>query len=261
MIAKQLRIEFNRIFSIKNALKWLSIVLFIPLISFIPVATGYYYYYPVDVFQEIVGLFIPLIFPVLIVYIYLPDFLQEQRNHFIVYTRSRIPLIYYILTKGILNIILTGLIIFSMLIFTYIFVLYIEPNFLKVINYYPLFEKNYGSNVTFFHFSKYGYWSYILIYSVWVTFNAIIYTTIAYLLMLIIKNPLVALSTPFLFYHIFNFIAGVFDMARFSPLSTVFPFNIQRQELWTVLVPLSFLLIVLITLYIIAIRNKEEWVI
>lgn len=261
MIINQLRIEFKRSFTVKNILKWLSILLCIPLLSFIPVSTGYYYYYPVDVFQEIVGLFLPLIFPVLIVFIYLPDFLQEQKNHFVIYTRSRIPLSYYILAKGVINAILTGFIVLFMLLFTYIFVLYIEPNLLRVVNYSPLFEKNYGSSVTFFQFAEYGNWVYVLVYSLWVAFNAVVYGTIAFLLMLIIKNPFVALSAPFLFYHIFNFVAGVFGGAKFSPLSTVFPFNVQQQELWTVLVPLLFLLLVLITLYFIVVRNKEEWVI
>lgn len=261
MLTNQLWMEFKRSFTFKNLFKWLCIIFLIPIISFLPVSTGYYYFHKIELFQEILGLFIPLIFPVLVVFIYLPDFLQEQKNHFITYTRSRIPLSYYILTKGIMNAFLTGFIVLTMILFTYIFVIFIEPNLLRIVNYSPPLQGNYDNSVTFSQFYYYGEWTYVLVYSLWVAFNAMVYTTIAFLLMLIIRRPFVALSAPFLFYHIFNFVAGVFGVAKFSPLSTVFPFNIEQQELWTVMIPLLILLLIVSILYFIVNINREDWMI
>lgn len=261
MLNDQIRVEFKRSFIAKNLIKWLCIIFLIPLISFLPIKSGYYYFHRVELFQGMVGLFVPLIFPVLVIFIYLPDFLQEQKNHFITYTRSRISLSHYILVKGLMNAFLTGFIVFAMLLFTYLFVIFIEPNILHMVSYSPPVQGNTENSITFSQFMNYGEWTYVLLYSLWVAFNACVYTTIAFLLVLIIRRPFVALSAPFLFYHIFNFVAGVFGVARFSPLSTVFPFNIQQQELWTVMVPMITLLLILSILYIIVIRNREDWMI
>lgn len=261
MLTGQLWIEFKRSITRINLLKWLFIIFIIPLISFFPISRGYYFFHPVELFQGMVGLFIPLIFPVLVVFIYLPNFLQEQKNHFITYTRPRISLNHYILNKGIMNAFITGFTVLSMMLFSYIFALFIEPNLLHIVNYSPPLQGNYDNSVTFSQFMDYGEWTYVLVYSLWVDFNAVVYTTIAFLLMLIIRRPFVALSAPFLFYHIFNFVAGVFGVAKLSPLSTIFPFNIERQELWTVMVPLIFLLIILSILYFRVNRKREDWMI
>ncbi|MBW0934214.1 ABC transporter permease [Priestia megaterium] len=261
MLIGQLCLEFKRAITTKNILTWLFIVFLLPLIAFYPIRQGYMFFSPVEVFQEILGGIIPLIFPVLAIIIYLPNFWIEQKNNFITYTRPRIPLGSYILSKGIVNAVFTGLIIFLMLLFSYVFVEFIEPNFLHFVQYYTPSKYNHSSKVTFSQFLRYGDLTYFLAYSLWVTLNAIVYTTISFMLMLIIRRTFIALSVPFLFYHIFNFIVGVFGVARFSPLSTVFPFNIQQQSLWTVMVPFTFLLLILLIIYFVVIRNKEEWMI
>ena len=85
MLTTQLWIEFKRAITIKNILIWLSIITLIPLVSFYPIREGYMFFKSVEVFQEMVGRIIPLIFPVLVIIIYLPNFLQEQKNNFITY--------------------------------------------------------------------------------------------------------------------------------------------------------------------------------
>nr|WP_259547126.1 ABC transporter permease [Heyndrickxia oleronia] len=259
MLTTQIWTDFKRAFTMKNILIWLFIILIVPVLSFYPIRKGYMFFNSIEVFQEMVGGIIPLIFPVLVIIIYLPNFLQEQKNNFITYTRPRIPVSIYILSKGIINAILTGFIIFSMMFFSYIFAVYIEPNYLHVIEYSQPIEGNYNSNVTFSQFMDYGTVTYTFVYSLWVTINGVVYTTIAFLLMLIIRLPFVALSAPFLFYHIFNFVVGVFGVARFSPVSTIFPFNIEQQQLWTVMVPFTFLIIVVCSLLFKVTRNREDW--
>jgi flagellar biosynthesis protein FliQ len=259
MLIGQLCINLRRAMNFNNILKWLFIILVIPLISFFPVMDGYYYFNSVELFQEMVGLYIPLIFPALIVFIYLPDFVQEKVNNFIMYTRPRISLNIYILSKGITNAFLTGIILFLMIFFSYVFATFIEPNFLKLVAISPPLKGHYKNGVTFSEFLKYGGLIYGLVYSLWVALNAVLYTTISFLLMLIIRRPFISLSVPFLFYHVFNFVAGVFGVARFSPLSTIFPFNIEQQELWTTMVPFGFLITVGCILFVLAVREREEW--
>jgi hypothetical protein len=261
MLTTQLWIEFKRALTVKNILIWLSIITLIPLVSFYLVREGYMFFKSVEVFQEMVGRIIPLIFPVLVIIIYLPNFLQEQKNNFITYTRPRVPLGVYILSKGIINAFLTGFTILLMMFFSFTFAVFVEPHYLNIIEYSPIVRGNHYSSVTFSQLLKYGDLTYGIVYSLWVAINAVIYSTIAFLLMLIIRLPFVALSAPFLFYHIFNFVVGVFGIARFSPISTIFPFNIEQQPLWTVLVPFTFLLMVLCILYFIVNRNKEGWMI
>ncbi|MCM3364911.1 MULTISPECIES: ABC transporter permease [Bacillaceae] len=259
MLNRQLRTEFKRSINSKNLLKWLIIILIIPLSSFYPIRTGYLYYSSVEVFQEMVGLIIPMIFPVLVVFIYLPNFVLEQKNNFITYTRSRIPINQYILSKGLMNAFLTGTIIFLMVFFSFVFAVYIEPNILHVISLTPADGGNYNYNVTFSQLLVYGDFVYGIVYSLWVGLNASLYSTISFLLLLIISRTFIGLSLPFLFYHIFNFITAIIVGARFSPISTIFPFNIEQQEIWTAMIPFAFLLIVAIILLILVVLNKEDW--
>ena len=242
----------------KNIFIWLVIIILLPLISFYTVMEGYSFFKPIEVFHQIVGRIIPLFFPIIVIILFLTNFTQEQKNNFITYTRPRIPLNIYILSKGLMNAFLTGAIIFLTIFLSFVFSVYIEPHYLKFIDF--SYEGNTYS-VTFYQFLPYGDFTYGIAYSLWVSINAILYSTISFLLLLLLRRSFVALSAPFLFYHIFNFVAGVFGVAKFSPVSTIFPFNIQLQPLWTVLVPFTFLLIISLFLYSKVIRNKEEWMI
>lgn len=260
MLRNQLLVELKRACTIKNLLMWSSIILLLPTIRFCMISEGYQFYKPVEVFQEIVSAIIPLLFPALVIIIYLPSFLQEQRNKFITYTRTRVSLNIYILSKGLTNALLTGLVIFLLIFLPFVFIMYLEPN-LGIILYTPIDKNVHIPNVTFSHLLLYGDLTYGLIYSLWVSINGVVYSTIAFMLLLNLNNPFVALSIPFLFYHIFNFITGVLNVPMFSPLSTIFPFNIEEQPLWTVLVPFLFLLIVLIVVFVFSTRNQKEWMI
>ncbi|WP_236611110.1 ABC transporter permease [Halalkalibacterium ligniniphilum] len=244
----------------KNLLLWAAILIVIPTIRFYTIKEGYQFSDPIEVFQEMVSTIISLLFPALAIIIYLPSFLQEQKNNFISYTRTRTSLNTYLLSKGIINACLTGIVMFLLVFLTFVFAVYVEPH-LGIIYYSPIDENSVIPRVTFSQFLSYGDLTYGVIYSLWVSINAVVYSTIAFMLLLIIENPFVALSAPFLYYHIFNFITGVLAAPWFSPLSTIFPFNIVEQALWTVFVPFSFLLIVIIGLYIFAIRNRKEWMI
>lgn len=254
--------ELKRVMTVKNVFVWLTISVLLPLITFISKMNSYVFLKPIDVFYTMLDEFIPLLFPVLVIVIYLISFSHEQKNHFILVTRPRVPLNVYILSKGLINGFLTGAVIFFMVFLSFIFALYIEPH-LHIIDYSTMSAMYHGESqeVTFSQLLSLGSFAYGLCYSFWVSLNAIVYATIAFLLMLLIKSTFLALSTPFLFYHVFNFVAGVLGVPQFSPISTLFPFNIEQQPLWTVFLPFIVLLLILGTLFYNAIHHQEDWMI
>ncbi|KIP20168.1 ABC-2 family transporter protein [Anoxybacillus ayderensis] len=260
MLSNQLVVELKRAITKKNLFFWISIIVLLPTVRFYMVKEGYQFYEPIEVFHETVSGIIPLLFPVIAIIIYLPSFLQEQRNKFITYTRTRVPLHIYITSKGLVNALLTGIVTFLLIFLPFLFIVYFEQK-LGIIHYSPSNEHMRIPAVTFSQFLSHGALTYGLIYSSWVAVNGIVYSTIAFMLLLNVSNPFIALSIPFLFYHILNFVTGLFHVAIFSPLSTIFPFNIEQQPLWTVLVPFSFLLIVLAIVFVFSIRNENEWMI
>ncbi len=258
MLGNQLLVEMKRAFTIRNLLTWIGIIILLPAVRFYNIKEGYQFFEPIEVFQEMVSTIIPLLFPAIIIIIYLPLFLQELRNNFVLYSRPRIPLNTYLLSKIIVNAFLTGGIVFLLIFFPFVFAVYLEPH-LGIIFYSP---KDANSVIPMFTFSQlleHGNLAYGLIFSLWVSINAVIYSSIALLLMLVLSNPFVALSVPFLFYHIFNFVTGILNVPMFSPISTIFPFNIVQQPLWTVLVPFLFLLIIFIGLFVFTMRKQKEW--
>ena len=139
MLGNQLLVELKRSFTVKNILLWLSIIILLPAIRFYTVKEGYQFFVPVELFQEMVSTIISLLFPALVIVIYLPTFLQEQKNNFIQYAHPRIPLNTYLLSKAITNALLTGLIAFLLIFLSFIFAVYIEPH-LGIVAYYPIDE-------------------------------------------------------------------------------------------------------------------------
>ncbi|WP_075039470.1 ABC transporter permease [Anoxybacillus sp. MB8] len=261
MLRNQLVVELKRALTKKNILLWLSIIIFLPASRFYMISKGYQFFEPVEVFQETISGIIPLLFPVIVIIVYLPSFLQEQRNKFIPYTRPRIPLHIYVTSKGFVNAFFTGVVTFLLVFIPFVFIVYVEKH-LGIIHYSSPTENVRIPAVTFSQFLRYGDFAYGFIYSLWVAINGVVYGTIAFILLLNVSNPFIALSIPFLFYHVLNFVTGLFHVAMFSPLSTIFPFNIEEQPLWTVFVPFSFLIAFLVFAFVFTLRNDEkEWMI
>ncbi|MGM0836761.1 MAG: ABC transporter permease [Bacillota bacterium] len=214
MFIRQLKTEFSRYFTFNNVIIPILIILFLPTLMLFIVKDKYILIEPIDAFQQIFSQFIPLLFPVICIIIYLPFFSHELKNGFIKYVQPRMSISTYLMSKYIVNVTTTGITIFSMLFLTFIYVQYIDP-FIGLIEYTPNFHGENAPEVTFSQIIKYGDLVYGVIYSIWVALNAIIYSTVAYLLLLILKSNFIALSAPFLFYHVFNFITGVLGEPKF----------------------------------------------
>lgn len=250
MISHQIKLELKKSATWKQVVLWTILIVPLPVIKFLMIDEGYTYYRQIEVFLRVNSDFLPLLFPLLIITAYTPRFIGEQKNNFLVYVKSRISLRNYYYSKLFVNGFISFFIAFLCVFIPFVFVLYIEPYF-NIITIYPNDDGNIFPITTFEQFLTFGTFIYGLIYSSWVGINGVLYATFALLLLMITKKPLVSLATPFIYYIFGNFLTQLLNYDKFSPGSTVFPFSISQQPLWTVLVPFCILLtIVLILFYI-----------
>lgn len=254
----QIKIELSKELSARKILIYLAIILVAPLIQFLTVYNTYQFFTPINVFEKTVSSIPSMLFPALAILVYIPTFVSEYNNNFLTYTRPRIDLKKYLIVKGIVNAMLSGIALFLMIFITYILIRFIEP-FFGIINYAPMSQFNTKIINTFSFVFGDNPLLYVLMYALWVGLNASLYATCAYILILSLENVFVAITIPFLMYHIFNFVSGILSSPEFSPLSTVFPFNIVAQPIWTVLVP--FLTIAFINFLIckLVLFSRKEW--
>lgn len=248
MIAQQTLVEFKKTLTWHQFIFWAFLILSMPSIKFFLVKDGYVYYRNIEVFLRINSEFVPLLFPLLMTIVYSFRFIGEQKNNYLSYVSSRISLRKYYSAKLIVNAVLSFTIAFLIVFIPFVFVMYIEP-FFNIITIYPE-DGNPIPLTTFEQFLSYGSLIYGLIYSAWVGINGMLYATFGILLLMILEKPLVALATPFIYYQVGNFITAMLNYDKFSPLTTIFPFSITQQPLWTVLVPFGILLTIVSILFI-----------
>jgi hypothetical protein len=255
-LQKQVKKELNKTFNINQFIIWGAIILVLPTLQFFLIKDNYVFYRQLDLFLRMNSGFIAILFPILIVLINPLNFVKEQKNQFIQYTRTRISLPNYILAKLISNGILTFSIAFLMVFIPFIFSMYIEPLF-GFVQLYPT-EGSPIPHTTFEQFLPLGTLVYGLIYSTWIGINGALYGTIILLLVILIDRDFIALSITFIVYMIFNFMAQLFDFDKFSPMATLFPFTISQQQLWTVLIPFTFAVAIMFGTIIYLKRNLYE---
>lgn len=233
----------------------LFMALLLPLIillQFNQVRAGYVFESWHGVFEESVGTIIAIAFPLLCCVLYLPTVAREIDHQFIRYARTRVSLRDYLIAKGVVNALITFTIFFVTILGWMVFLRYVEPQL-----HWMTYEQDIKSLTTFTQvFTTDGI--YMLAYAGWVGLNAVVYATIAYLVLILFGNLFMAISIPFLFYHLLNFATGLLSIARFSPISTIFPFNITAMPLWTIFVPFSVLGLMLLGLLITGMK-RTEW--
>jgi hypothetical protein len=256
-LRNQLKYELRKLLNINNIVFWLFIIVIFHLVKFFMIKNNYIFDRPTDTYIILLREIIPLFFPAIVVIICIPSFLGELRHNFIMYTRTRVPIQIYLFSKAIVYMVVTGIVVFLLLFLPFLFITYIEPK-LGIIQYTQDVSMMRDVRVTFFYFMKYGTLVYALVYSSWVTVNAMIYSTIAFVLLLLLDNAYLALSLPFIYYNVGNFVTAVLGLEIFSPAITIFPFNIGEQPLWTVLVPFAVLVVILLVLLLLLVKNKRE---
>lgn len=258
-MSQQIKLIWSQAFTVKQCVLYLLIILGLPTLQFSFIYKSYQFFLPTEVFEETLSGTIPMLFPILAVLIFLPIFIAEYKDNYLTYVRTRASLKDYLLAVGFVNVMLTGFVFFLMTIVTFVLIRYVEP-FFGLVNYTPLSEKTHDVTNAFSFLMDIDPLLYAILYAAWIGLNGAVYATLAYLLILSLEQVYLAISLPFVAYHIFNFVAGIMQAPQFSPISTVFPFNITEQPLWTVFVPFTVLIVVNFTLYLTMIRPKPEWI-
>lgn len=216
-------------------------------------------------YSYIVGTYIPLVFPIIVMGLYLPRVFNRVNDRFFIYMRVRKDTKEILYTQFISNAILVFIVTFLMAFIPLVFLLYAEPLF-GIVKYAPESAYLYSFKdihndqlvrVTFSNLIDISPIFYGFVYSIWVGINGVLWATVGLSLILIVNNIFLAVSIPFVAYHIFNFIPALIDMPQFSFMVSVFPFNIIQKPIPHVMVPSIFLLGITIGL-IIYIRKKSS---
>ncbi|MGX4667945.1 ABC transporter permease [Cerasibacillus sp. JNUCC 74] len=253
MIFQQVKNEFKKTITLPHILLWTIFILLLPTIKYIQIINGYVFYRQLDIFLRVNSDFIPLLFPLLVILVYTTNFIGEQKNNYLTYVCPRIPLNKYFYSKLIVNGCLSFTVAFLMIFIPFVFIMYIEP----LLNITQLDNPN-GNSIpvtTFEQLLVAGTLTYGVVYSLWIGINGMLYASFGLLLLMLSKKPLIALSFPFIYYLVFDFITQVLGAFQFSPSATLFPIAISQQPLWTVLIPFGLLLIINIIL-VLLVRKK-----
>ncbi|WP_157739587.1 hypothetical protein [Paenibacillus physcomitrellae] len=164
------------------------------------------------------------------------------------------------------NFMLTFCIFFIFIFGYFVFAYYIEPQ-IGLVQYDPSFFALNGTTAkeytlhqnTFSQLFKYGSLTYGVVYSLWVAVNAALFAAFAFLLVLLVDRPFLALSIPFAFYLVQSFFMGAFGLVKYQFFQAVFPFNYAQQPIWTSFVPTAVLIaICLILLGYFKVSNRME---
>lgn len=251
--------EFKKALSVRFFL-FSMVLIFLPLIVVIPIINGSYQFFrPLEVHSQLLSSSaIALLFPILLVPLFSGSYANEKKNNFLLYVKPRVRLTDYLFAKGLVNGIVTLIVVFSMIFIPFMFIKYLDL-FFNVIQY----EADYYEPVsvgTFEFLAEKSVFLYGVVYSIWVAINGALYVTVAYLFSILIKNRFVALTIPFLWWFIMNFITGILGIESFSPVYSVFPFLITSQPVWVVFVPFITLIVAIIGLLIFIKSKNKVWV-
>ncbi|MEK3955711.1 MULTISPECIES: ABC transporter permease [unclassified Psychrobacillus] len=258
MLKQQIGVEFKRIFTFNRVLIWFLIITLPVWIQFLIIQDGYSFTDNIDLYGRLLNGVSAMIFPILILFVFADTIIHERNNNYLTYTKIRIDFNTYLNAKIIVNALLSFGVSFLFAFLPFVFVQYINPSFGFISDIGV--SGNLPGTVTFDQLLVFGPFVYGLIYSIWVGLNGVLFATLPIILCLLLDNSFVALSIPFVWYQGLSFISAVLGIAKFAPLYTVFPYSIIQQELWTVFVPFSILLVIVIVSYIyLKKRNSTEW--
>lgn len=253
LIKLEVKKALNRKFLIYSV-----ILILFPLVVILTMVNGEYAFFrPIEVHSEILGSVIALLFPLLLVPLNASSYADEKKDDFITYIKPRIYLKKYIVAKGIVNFGLTFIVGFLLIFIPFVFLQYIDPLFHFVIYIEGFYQP--VSVGTFEFLTEHSYLTYGIVYSLWVGLNGALYASIAFLASIIINNKFIALSIPFVWYFVMNFVTAILGIEMFSPVFTIFP-NISAQPIWTIFVPFSVLVLIIIGKIVYIKSKKTIWV-
>lgn len=251
--------ELKKALSLKFILFSMALI-FLPLIVVVPIINeSYLFFEPLEVHSQLFSSSaIALLFPILLVPLFAGSYANEKRDNFLLYVKPRVKLTDYILAKGLVNGIVTLVVAFLMIFIPFLFLVYLDP-ILNIIQY----ERDFYEPVslgTFGFLAEKSEFLYGGLYSLWVAINGALYVTVAYLLSICMENRFVALTIPFLWWFIMNFVTGILGIEAFSPVYSVFPFLITAQPIWVIFIPFLVLIAGIVCLIIIIKSKNKVWI-
>jgi hypothetical protein len=201
-----------------------------------------------DFFALIVSFALPLVFPLIAVAIFALPFSNELSHRYILYTRTRTNVGRYLKRKLLANIAVAFTVFFLASFIPFLWAFVVEPAIGVIGPFRPTMAGlspaelvAYPASVhTFSQLLSFGPWAYGLGYSAWLGLNGALYASIGFQLLFVVPNRFIALSIPFIGYHILNFVFAVLAIPEFSP-AMVFPFNLVQFPIWTAFVPFTVL--------------------
>ncbi len=239
---------------IRPALSWqffllVAAVLILPSAYTTAISSDYALFGEADVFTLIMSSGIALVFPLLAVSIYALPFSNELSQRYIFYTRTRSDIGRYIANKLLANAAMAAVFFFFVAFIPFLWAFFVDPALgligpyrSTVVGLSPSEMGDYATTLhTFSQLLSAGPWAYGIGYSLWLALNGALYATIGLLLLFVVPNRFVALSLPFLGYHILNFATAVAGIPQYSPAS-VFPFNVVQFPIWVPFMPFGILL-------------------
>ncbi|GGF14595.1 hypothetical protein GCM10010954_11530 [Halobacillus andaensis] len=128
----------------------------------------------------------------------------------------------------------------------FLFAFYIDPH-LSIVDYTVMKSFESPDSHTFSQLMDYGTITYGVVYSSWVAINTVIYASLSLLLLTKI-NKILAFFLPFLIYWGAHILTANLSLEVFSPIYSVFPFNITQQPIWTAFIPFAGLIIIILSL-------------
>ncbi|WP_322924357.1 hypothetical protein [Paenibacillus campi] len=200
-----------------------------------------------DLLGLVMNLILPLVFPVLVLIVYVFQFVGEVRHRALVYTRTRISIVHLLAVKQTANMWTTFIVFACMTLLIFMYVYVVDPLYVHT-SFYPerfgINSMNHAQNMymrhTFTSFLQYGTFAFAGIYCIWVGIFACLYAGIALQLVILLSNSLLAISLPYIFYILASFLCSVIPgLYYFQPFRVIFPLYDVQAPLWTALLTLA----------------------
>ncbi len=197
---------------------------------------------PIELFE--LGFELPsLVFPLLAVGTYVVAFSSETANRWILYVRTRTSLRRYLATKAAANALVTFAVFFAAVALWGVIAFSVGPAAGWAPNgYLPELTPQQvatltAQSATFTQLTVAGNWLYLVVYSAWVGLWAALFATVAFLVLLLSGNRLLAFVIPIVAYWLENIALATFGMETLRSVTAVFPFAIVQQPIASAFVP------------------------
>ena len=204
-----------------------------------------------DVFAYMMRDAVPIAFPVIVVVFGCLSLTWSLNHRFLVLTRTREDVTVRLRRLFLVNAAVVGAVMAATTLLAALVAYWVVPAF-GLVEFRPQYigitpEKVHAmdlANNTWSFLLAHGAPVYALVYALFVGVSGALWASLAFTLVLLVPNRYLALSLPFVIYHMGNLASGILQAPRFSPASSVFPFNITAMPLWTAFVPMTVLALV-----------------